>query len=98
MLLVPFASVLGQLPLGVNATRGPRDWKSAAADLMPSQKSLSEWNVVVHVAVAGAGGGHRAAWGCGSRTEIAALVIGADTAAASAAAALEHRQHRVEAL
>src|SRR6476661_75873 len=60
----------------------------------------SERNVVVHVAVAGAGR-YRAAWRGGGRAagaEIAAGIIPCEIAAPAAAAAIEHGQVRVEPL
>src|ERR1019366_5420245 len=62
--------------------------------------SYSERNIVVHVAVAGAGR-HRTARRCTGRTagpEIAAGIIGPDIAATAAAAAIEHGQRRIEPL
>src|SRR4051794_9932609 len=61
----------------------------------------SERDIVVHVAVAGAGSDRAARRGTGrtARTEIAAGIVGPEIAAAPAArAAVEHGQRRVEAL
>src|SRR4051794_11542263 len=60
----------------------------------------SERDIVVHVAVAGAGSDRAARRGSGrtARTEIAAGIVGPETAAAAARAAVEHGQRRVEAL
>src|SRR5215216_4300472 len=69
--------------------------------LLSTQTPLSERNVVVHVAVAGAAGCHRPPRRGADRTtgaEITAGIVGAEAAATAAAAAIEHGQGRVEAL
>src|ERR1019366_8448647 len=62
--------------------------------------SYSERNIVVHVAVAGAGRHRTARRGAGRTAgpEIAAGIIGPDIAATAAAAAIEHGQRRIEPL
>src|SRR5262249_34360476 len=61
--------------------------------------SRSERDVVVHVAVAGAGGNCTARRGTDrSAPEITAGIVRAEAAAPTAAAAVEHGQRRVESL
>src|SRR5260370_34214868 len=82
---------------------GSRDTAYSGVTQTDSEPVLrSERNIVVHIAVACAGTGRHSPARCGTRwparTKIAARLIGPETAATAAAAAIEHGQRRVEAL
>src|SRR6185437_5971566 len=71
---------------------------AVAATLQATRLVQSERNIIIHVAVAGAGGGDRAARRTRRSTgaEVASGIVGANPAAT--AAAIQHGQVRVEAL